>query len=62
MFTFFHVRQFAQQQDEFIAAQASHGVASPHAMLQAASRLDQHHIALAMPVGVVDGFEVVRVR
>ena len=54
--------QSSQQDGEFVAPEASHGVAGPQAALQAGAHLPQQQVAGVMAEGVVYGLEVVDVE
>ncbi|MNF58912.1 hypothetical protein D3C84_404890 [compost metagenome] len=51
-----------QQDNEFVSAQASHGVALAYAAAKAQSNLLQQHVASVMPQRVVQCLEVIQVN
>lgn len=52
------LQRAARQQDgEFVAAHAGHGIALAHARLEQPGNLSQHLVAGRVACGVADGFE-----
>ena len=54
--------ELTEHHHKFIAAEARHGVHFAQAFGQARGHLDQQQVAYAMPVRVIERFEVVQVQ